>query len=255
MKRNSSRDTSNKRIDGRYIMGVNCIEELLKSAPERIKQIFVTRSEPTLEKKYAEHRIPIKITSKHQLSQMVNSESHQSIVALVKEKSRIDIKQYLDQKFEEDTDLILILDSINDPQNLGTLLRSAECFGAGAVMWSKNRGVDLTPVVSKASVGASELMTILRVSNLVDAVKKCQNEGYEVVTAEVGVDAKALHSFVFPQKTVLIMGSEGAGVRPLLSKQADHRLFIPMAGVIDSLNVSQATSVFLYQWKNSLTNS
>ncbi|MEC7838659.1 MAG: 23S rRNA (guanosine(2251)-2'-O)-methyltransferase RlmB [Chlamydiota bacterium] len=243
------------RVDGRYIMGVNCVDELIKSAPERIKKIYTTNLDSTLEAKLEGTHISTKITSKHELTQMVNSDSHQSIVALVKEKNRIDLKQYLEKSFDLDTDLILILDSINDPQNLGTLLRAAECFGAGAVMWSKNRGVDLTPVVSKTSVGASELMTILRVSNLVDAVKKCQKEGYEVVTAEVGKDAKPLHAFTFPRKTVLIMGSEGAGVRPLLSKQADHRLFVPMAGAIDSLNVSQATSVFLYQWKNSLTNS
>ncbi len=183
---------------------------------------------------------------------MVNSESHQGIVALVKEKQGVGLSEYLDQAFEKDADLILVLDSINDPQNLGTLLRSAECFGVGAVVWSKNRGVGITPVVSKTSVGASELMMTIQVSNLVEAVKKCKKDGYEVVTAEVGKEACSLEDFSFPKKTVLIMGSEGEGVRHLLSQQADHRVFVPMQGAIDSLNVSQATSVFLYHWRRIL---
>ena len=144
-----------------------------------------------------------------------------------------------------------MLDSIFDPQNFGSLLRSAECFGVDGVIWSKNRGCELTPVVSKASVGASELLPLLCVSNLAETMRKFKKNGFWIVTAEIGEEAKSLDSFDFPEKTLLIMGSEGKGVQKLLSKEADSKVYLPMYGQIDSLNVSQAASVLLYQWTQS----
>ncbi len=236
-------------VTGRYIMGKNCIEEVIKSNPKRIIQMYALRSDPVLEKKAEMFGFPLKIVSKQELFHMVNSESHQSLVALVKEINQPSLKEYLEKSAGKDKDLVLVLDSINDPQNFGSLLRSAECFGVGAVVWSKNRGTDLTPTASKTGVGASELITMIKVSNLVEAVKKCYEEGYEIITAEVGKNASDLDSFVFADKTVLIVGSEGDGVRSLLAKQAERCVYIPMSGAIDSLNVSQATAVILYRWK------
>lgn len=232
-------------------MGQNCVKEVLDFAPERILKIYTTALEDSLKEKLKAKGITVSVVSKQKLSEMVNSDSHQSIAAEVKERDYQTIKEYVESSDAEQRDLVLILDSINDPQNLGTLLRSAECFGVGAVIWSKNRGCDITPTVSKASVGASEIVNIIKVSNLVEAVRYLKDAGYGVVTAEVGKECHSLHDFKFPQKTALIMGSEGEGVRPLLSKQADHRIFIPMKGRIDSLNVSQATSVFLSTWQGN----
>lgn len=233
----------------RLVMGRNCVNELLKESPERIVKVFLLNDDPKLQNQLDKHRIPSFIVGKNSLNEMVDSESHQSIVALIKEKPLVTFADYLALSNEKENDLILVLDSIMDPQNFGALLRCAECFGVGAVMWSKNRGVDITPVVSKASVGATELIPTVKVANLVETVKALKNEGYVAITAEVGKEASSLYSFKFPAKTVLIVGSEGEGVRQLLSKQADHKLFIPMKGKIDSLNVSQATSVFLSHWQ------
>lgn len=249
MQRNNLSNKANRPPEGRYIMGKNCIEEVIKFSPKRIKKIFFVNEDRELIKKIENLRIPYQVVSKTEITKLVNSESHQSIVAQVSERIFPDFSDYLNDSWEKETDLILVLDSISDPQNLGTLLRCAECFGVGAVLWSKNRGSDITPVVSKASVGASELVTIIKVSNLVESVKKAKNEGYEVITAEVGNNTISIDAFDFPKKTVLIMGSEGEGVRQLLSKQADYKIYIPMQGAIDSLNVSQATTVFLYQWR------
>jgi len=233
----------------RLIMGQNCINEVLNSTPSRILKIYTTALDEPTKLQLKKEGIPVSVVSRQKLSEMVNSDSHQSIIAELKEKSYQTLKEYIQLAGGKDRDLVLVLDSINDPQNLGTLLRSAECFGVGAVVWSKNRGCDLTPVVSKTSVGASELINIIKVSNLVETVRSLKEEGYEAVTAEVGKECLSLYDFKFPKKTVLIMGSEGEGVRALLSKQADYRIFIPMRGRIDSLNVSQATSVFLSCWQ------
>lgn len=235
----------------RMIMGKNCVMEVVKAEPKRLIKVYLSAKDKTLWNEIEETGAQVIGISKNELNEIAKSDSHQGIVAFVHEKKQPTLDDYLDMSFEKDRDVILVLDSIYDPQNLGTLMRAAECFGAGAVMWSKNRGTDITPVVSKTSVGASELVDILRVSNLVEAVKRCKKDGYRVITAEVGKEAVSLSDFTFPNKTLIIMGSEGEGVRDLLSKQANHKIYIPMKGAIDSLNVSQATSVMLYAWSQS----
>lgn len=230
----------------RLIAGKHCLMELLKKAPKRVTRVYLATKEGALIEKLRSLNIEVIGVSREEIAEMTKCQTHQGVAAYVVEKKEPRLEEYLEESFNRDSDLLLALDSITDPQNLGTLLRAAECFGAGAVLWSKNRGVDLTPTVSKASVGASELLPIIRVSNLVEAVRSCKKEGYRVVTAEVGKGSTSLPSFRFPKKTLLVVGSEGEGVRELLSKQADERVTIPMCGEIDSLNVSQATAVLLY---------
>lgn len=248
MKKKKKSSTSHQR--SRLIIGKNCVLEVLKTDPKRLIKVYLSTKDKDLWRKIEDTGAQVIGTNKNEITEMAKTESHQGIAAFVAEKKQPQLDDYLDQSFEKDSDVILALDSIYDPQNLGALMRAAECFGVGAVMWSKNRGTDLTPTVSKASVGASELVDIIRVSNLVEAVKRCKKDGYRVITAEVGKEAVSLETFKFPEKTLIIMGSEGDGVRELLSKQANHKVYIPMAGAIDSLNVSQATSVILYALAN-----
>ena len=184
---------------------------------------------------------------KPKLTSLVQSESHQGFVAEVVEREGVDLKSFL--KSAPEKSLVVMCDSITDPQNFGTILRACECFGVDALVYSKNRNVGLTPVVSKASVGGSELVPLIPVSNLADTMKKFQDAGYFSVAAERS--DQNLYSFEFPQKTLLILGAEGKGIQPLLSKKSDFRIEIPMHGSIDSLNVSQATAVLLSAWRNS----
>ncbi|MCP5504641.1 MAG: 23S rRNA (guanosine(2251)-2'-O)-methyltransferase RlmB [Chlamydiales bacterium] len=162
---------------------------------------------------------------------------------------RINNLETTPSKTAPEKSLVLMCDAIQDPQNFGSILRAAECFGVDAVIYSTNRNVALTPVVSKASVGASEIVPLIPVSNLVDTLKKFQDAGYFSVATEISDKAEALDSFVFPEQTLLMIGAEGPGIQPLLSKKSDFHLYIPMKGSIDSLNVSQATAVLLSHWK------
>lgn len=232
----------------RLIMGRNCVQELFKEDPRRILEVYVQGGEGTLApflRELEQARIPLYSVGKEELKKMVQSDSHQGIVAAVKEPKYTDIDAFLRKTEDNEKTVLLMIDSIYDPQNFGALLRAAECFGVDAVIWSKNRGSDLTAVVSKASVGASELMWLIKVSNLADAMRKFQQEGYTAITAEIGEGAKKLDEMNFPDKVLLVVGSEGEGVQKLLSKQADAKVYIPMRGKIDSLNVSQATAVIL----------
>ena len=236
------------KTDKYMIMGRNCLSEILRSAPERVKKLYTAKPESDpLVQKAKNASIHVVFKRKDELSHLVGSDSHQSYIAEVKPKAAIDVRVFLEE--DHDESLVLMLDNINDPQNLGALLRAAECFGVDLVVWSKNRGCSITPVVTKASVGASEIIDIAQVSNLAETVKKFQKAGYEVVTCEVGKEATELRHFSFSKKTVVIMGSEGKGIQPLVSKLADAKVYIPMYGMIDSLNVSQATAVILSHYK------
>ena len=227
-------------------MGRNCIFEVLKVAPERLVEVYTHQTDELYEQLKAQN-IPIKKRSKKELSDMVASDSHQSYVAAIKEINRPVVKEFLQSP--RDKSLVLMLDSIFDPQNFGALLRAAECFGVDLVVYSKNRGTDVTPVVSKTSVGASELVPLSRVSNLAETAKAFQKAGYWVLAADVGEKSQSLYNVQFPEKTLLIMGSEGTGIQPLLLKLCDLHVSIPMLGQIDSLNVSQATAVLLNAYR------
>jgi len=225
--------------------------EVLKKKPQSLIEVFTSKKgdEEPLFNRIREEGIPLKILSKKELSNLVDSESHQGFAARVKRDLHIDLQTFFRSQREKESGLVVMIDSIFDPQNLGTILRASECFGADAVVWSKNRGAPITPTVAKASVGATELISRIVVSNLVDTIKKFQEHDFWAVTTEISRNAENLYTFDFPAKTLLIVGSEGEGVRPLVSKQSDFHLYIPMLGKIDSLNVSQAASVVLSHYR------
>lgn len=230
------------RYKTRYVMGVHCIQELLKYAPDRILKIYTTKKgseRPFLK------GVSFQIKGKDELTKLVSSDSHQSLIAKVKEKEVIHLKDFLQKLRQKEKSSLVLLDHIYDPQNLGAILRACECFQVDGVIWSKNRGVDITPIVAKASAGASEFVSCIRVSNLAESISLIQKEGFLTLAADVHEKAKNVLTYPFPLKTAIVMGSEGKGIQPLVLKRSDELVYIPMLGKIDSLNVSQATAVIL----------
>jgi len=238
----------NSALKERYIIGRNAVREVLRHHPERVKKVYLVESVQVKDLTLGD--LPVEYCTQDELTALTNSSSHQSIAVLLCEHEDLTLKGFLREVKDRDRAIILMLDSIMDPHNMGAMLRAAECFGVAAVVWSKNRGVDLTPTVSKVSVGASELLPLIPVSNLVDAVKKCKGEDFWVVAATVGEGTPSLNGFEFPEKTVLVIGSEEKGPSQLLLKQADFKVKIPLFGKIDSLNVSQATAVLLNSYQS-----
>ena len=228
------------------IMGRNAIFEVAKHVPSRLKKVFISaafKNKPDeLIELLVSKNISITFVDKKKLSQLVNSDSHQSFIGEVHPRSFLPLDTFL----EKDVTRLLVLDSIFDPQNMGALLRIAECFSFDGVMYSKNRGSDITPVVAKASCGAVELLPLIRVSNLVESLKKLQKGGFEVLVADVDENAVDLSEVDFAKKVAIVMGSEGKGVRALVKKQADMLVEIPLLGKITSLNVSQAAAILCY---------
>lgn len=236
------------------VMGIHAVRELLLHAPDRLIRVYY--HEPRKEGRKSEllelcekEEIPVIPTSEEALTKMTGSDSHQLVVAHVKGRSFFDVLGFLKKIGDKDRSLVLMADQIFDPQNFGSLIRTAECLGADAIVWSKNRGADITPVVAKSSCGASELLPLIRVSNLAEAVTQFQEGGFDAVAALLEKRAQNAFSFDFSPRTLLIVGSEGEGIQPLICKRADRSIFIPMEGKIESLNVAQAAALLmgLYQ--------
>lgn len=245
-----------KPLEGQLVLGRNAIRELLKRSPERMLELYAASYEQAaaLESEIFEPirraGIPVHKVSRQDMDNLAGTASHQGFVARVRDRVYRDLKTEIERFEQNDRALVLLLDAIQDPQNVGALLRSAECFGVNLVIWSKNRGSGITPVVTKASAGASELVPLCPVSNAADATRKLKEAGFWIVIGEVGAESVNLANFEWPAKSVLILGSEGDGVSPILQKLADYRVTIPMQGSIDSLNVGQAAAVLLFSWVN-----
>lgn len=232
------------------VMGLHTLTELFRHAPERILRVYTSikhakEKKTFLLKECEKWDVPVVSVSEAELTKMCGSDSHQSFAAHVKGREFLAVKEFLEKVADQERALVLLCDQIFDPQNFGALLRSAECFGADGIAWSKNRGCDLTPVSAKASSGASEWMTLIRVSNLAEAVTQFQKGGFEVIASVLKPGSQSAFHFRFSPKTVLVVGSEGEGVQPLIQKRADHCVYIPMFGKIESLNVAQAATALL----------
>jgi 23S rRNA (guanosine2251-2'-O)-methyltransferase len=237
------------RVD--LVIGRNAVTETLRHAARRVSRLLVATEAGSAELdavvRLAEmERIPIERITRDELTDIAVSGSHQSVGAVLKSRDFASLKPVLARLAEKQTACILALDGVQDPQNLGALLRAAECFGVDAVLWSKNRNVTITPVVTKVSVGASELVPLVPVSNLAQALNQCKEAGFWTAVAAVGEGSQSVQDFDWPDKTVLVLGAEGEGARDRTLREADFSVRIDMRGVIDSLNVSQAGAVLLH---------
>ena len=195
-------------------------------------------------------KLVVQSVPKNKLDRLVDGENHQGLVLAVSSFEYADLDKLLDQFEEQGKDaFILMLDSIEDPHNLGSILRSADATGVDAIIIPKRHATGLTSVVAKTSTGAIDYVPVARVNNLVQTTKELKKRGFWVFGTDMeGTDYRRWDA---KGKTVLVIGNEGKGISPLLKKQMDQTLTLPMVGHVQSLNASVATGVLLYQMLNS----
>lgn len=170
--------------------------------------------------------------------------NHQGVTAYVKIFNYALLEQIIAKAERSAHPLILMIDEIKDPHNLGAIIRSAEAFGVDGIIMKKDRQVAITPTVMKVATGAQNNILIAQVTNLNQAITKLKNAGYWIVSTDLGA-TKSVSALKYDFKTVVIVGNEHKGVSPLLSKSSDHIVKIPMLGKTNSLNVSVATGIIL----------
>ncbi len=233
-------------------MGRNCVREVLRHSPQHVVKIYSSATsggDAEIQTLISRSGLELAMLSFEELSKLVGSESHQSYAALLRDRKVYELKELIAETETCPRSVVVMVDTINDPQNFGSILRACECFAVDAVIWSKNRGVAVTPVVTKSSVGASELVPMVPVSNLGEALRKLKDAGYWIVAADAAADAQSIWSFDLPERCVFVFGSEGEGIQRLLLENSDYWVSVPLLGKIDSLNVSQAVAVFLFRYR------
>lgn len=233
------------------IFGLHAVEALLKTHPERVTRLFILqkRDDQKIQAivELAEvHNIKIELTPRLELDRLVNAENHQGVVALsqlAKNYSEQDLGVILETHAKP---LLLILDGVQDPHNLGACLRSADAAGVHAVIAPRDKAVGLTPTVSKVASGAAETVPFIQVTNLARTMKYLQDNGVWLYGAAAEAET-TLYQADLKGSVAIVLGGEGAGLRRLTRDSCDVLVKIPMQGTVSSLNVSVATGIFLFE--------
>lgn len=190
--------------------------------------------------------LPLEVISRKELRRLAGGVNHQGVAALAPPFRYLDLRELLDRvKAISGSPFLIILDHLQDPQNLGSLLRTADAAGMHGVIIPEDRSVKITPAVRKVAAGAAERLPVARVVNLVDAVQQLKDEGFWIYGAEA--DGKLPYYQVdYRGPFVLVVGSEGEGLSRLLRKRCDGIISIPMRGPGGSLNAAVAAAVIIY---------
>lgn len=230
------------------LYGLHPVEEALRSGTRRFDHICVARErqDERLAQIVSLARgagVRVRTEPREALTRLARTPSHQGVVAVVREREFLDAEDLLDGP---EPRLVLALDGVEDPQNLGALLRTAEAAGVDGVLVTERRSAPLSPVAVKASAGASEHLRLARVVNLVRALETLKERSLWCV----GLDERGEQDYDrydFTSNTIIVLGREGAGLHDLVRRTCDHLLRIPMAGQVASLNVSAAGAVVLFE--------
>ena len=246
----AERNTPVEEVEGQ-LEGRNALTEALKSG-RTIDKVFIAdgdtdRSLQRLAAQAKEAGAVIVPVDRRKLDQMSTTRSHQGVIALVAAHDYFTIDDILEEAASRgENALIVICDELSDPHNLGAIMRSAECAGAHGVIIPKRRSVGLTATVAKASAGAVEYMKVARVTNVNNAINELKEKGVWVFgTAAEG--SIPMYKADLTGPAAIVIGNEGDGMSPLVRKNCDVMVHIPMKGRITSLNASAAASILLYE--------
>ena len=236
----------------RIIYGLNPVRELLRASAE-VSELWLaeggTRGAAFAELERLARRAQAKVRSapRAKLDRLAGTDRHQGVVAVVADFRYAEVDELLAAaRASGRPPLLVVLDGVEDPHNLGAIIRSAHALGAHGVVIPKDRAVGVTPAVAKASAGAVERCPVARVTNVAQCVESLKEAG--VWSVALAADAeKPLSALDLRGPTALVLGSEGEGLRPLVRRTCDLVARIPMMGDIDSLSVSASASVALYE--------
>lgn len=224
----------------------NALLEALKSSPQRIHKILIQKDAKRgriseIIRLARERRIPVFFVPRPKLDRL--DRHHQGAVAFLSPKEFDSLESILSSA---DVPFLVLLDGVEDPQNLGAIIRTAEGAGVDGIILPERRSAGLTEAVSIVSAGALEHLQVARVKNLARTMEDLKKRGMWLVGAEGGRE-EYWYEFDYRLPVAIVLGSEGKGLRPLIREKCDKVLSLPLLGDITSLNVSAAAAVFLYE--------
>ena len=232
------------------LYGIHPVEEAIRAGGRRLEYVLVARERSArldgLLDLCRVAGVRVSTESKEQLTRVAKTDAHQGVVAAVRERQFLAVEDLLAAKGRFARKFLLALDGVEDPHNLGALLRSADGAGVDGVILPERRAAPISGVVVKTSAGASEHVAIARVTNITRTLEQLKKANVWIV----GLDergATTYTDFDWNQDCCLVLGAEGTGLHELVKKSCDHLLRIPMAGSVSSLNVSVAGAVVMYE--------
>ena len=243
-------EDAEKRFDDQ-IEGRNSVLELLESGKD-VNKIFVTRGEKhgSINKILGiakERKIIVVEKDKKQMDEMAQEENYQGVIAIVPPFEYVEISDILEVAKERNEDpFVIVLDVIEDPHNLGSIIRTAETAGVHGVIIPKRRAVSVNSTVNKASAGAVEHMKIARVTNISDAIEELKKAGLWVCGTAVDTN-KYYYNQDLTGALAIVIGNEGKGIGEKVKKNCDFLVKIPMKGKVQSLNASVSTGIVVYE--------
>ena len=235
----------------RIIAGPNQVEEAIRAnVPVQVIYIQSGLSQKTAARIFTlatKRNIRTQSVEKQHILDLAENLNHQGIVAICGEFKYWDLESLIEKlSVNNPRSLLLVLDQLQDPGNLGAILRSAHSLGANGVIITKDRSAQVTAAAVRASAGASERIPVVRVVNLAATMDRLRDAGFHLMgTAMHG--AAAIDEIDWPDKTVVVLGNEGKGIRRLTAQKCDSLFRIPMTGNFESLNVSAAAAIVLYE--------
>jgi 23S rRNA (guanosine2251-2'-O)-methyltransferase len=238
------------------IYGINPVSEILRSEGGNVQKIILAEGRKGEDVKKilglaSARGIAVEVRKREALDRQAGTTAHQGVLCLCGEFAYASLEDIIASRHPAfPASLVLLLDGVEDPQNLGSLIRTAHCFGANGVVIPRDRAAGITPAVIKASAGAAGHTPVARVVNLTQAIDMMKENGFWIYGTDASSDCD-VGSVRFEGNVGLVMGSEGKGIRPLVRKHCDVLLSVPLFGRIDSLNVSVAAGILLYEIRRS----
>lgn len=221
-----------------YIYGKNSFIEALKN--NRIKKAYVLSGSPFIDELKRKH-IEFEISERNILDKMTKSGNHQGAVAEVEEFKLSELKDL----YKKENGFIVILDGIEDPHNLGAIIRTCECAGVDGVIYKKHHSVKVNDTVAKVACGALEYVKVVEVTNISNTIDELKDNGYWIVGSD-GLANDYYDDLKYDTNIALIIGSEGKGMGRLVKEKCDYMVKLPMKGKVTSLNASVAAGILIY---------
>lgn len=234
-----------------WTYGIQAVETALREEPEQVLELWIVRSKRAsvsrerLSRLAGDRGVRVRAVSDDQLRRAVGDVVHQGVAVRLTEFAYAEAEQLL-QAEAIGRSLVVVLDRVQDPRNLGAIMRTAQAFGASGIVIPRHRAAGVTAAARKVAAGAATLLPVARVTNLSQFVQLAKDRGYWVHAA-VTSGGVALRDVSFPDRTVLVMGAESDGVREKLEAQCDVRITLGAHG-LESLNVSVAAGILIWWW-------
>ena len=224
------------------LYGRQVVRQVLKEN-RKVRKLYLQSPMPELEALAKTAGVPVVLTDRKKLNRITESEHHQGVAVEIEPYETVSLDELIRGK-KGQYGFLVMLDELEDPHNLGAVLRTADAVNADGVIIKKTHSAGLTPTVAKVSAGAIDTVKVAAVTNLTNACKELKKQGYWIVGADMdGVDYRTLN---YDFHTVLVIGNEGKGISRLVRENCDHIVSLPMRGTISSLNASVSAGILMY---------